>query len=112
MFVHVQRGDFELIAQRDAVPGNGLFPVEKWAPGELVRDQFALLLPHELPDGEYEIRVGIYDAETQMRYGLVGPGAGTYVVVQEWTVGVVGARDRQAQAPGHLQTGMPSVTGL
>jgi hypothetical protein len=74
------------ITQRDAVPGNGLFPVETWEPGELVRDQFALPLPPELPPGEYEIQVGIYDPTTQMRYGLIELEGETYVVVQRFTI--------------------------
>ncbi|UCC65176.1 MAG: hypothetical protein JSV36_09140 [Anaerolineae bacterium] len=84
MFVHLVHQDVALIAQRDAVPGHGLLPVEDWKPGELVRDQFALLLPPALPAGEYEIRVGIYDSATQMRYSLVEPGGGTYIVVRNW----------------------------
>jgi hypothetical protein len=83
MFVHLMRDDVELVAQRDAVPGNGLFPVEEWRPGELVRDQFALLLPPILSAGEYEIRVGIYDSTTLMRHSLIEPEGGTYVVVQQ-----------------------------
>jgi hypothetical protein len=86
IFVHLQRAEFELVAQRDAIPGNGLFPVEEWKPGELVRDQFALLLPSDLPAGEYEMRVGLYDAKTQMRYSLAEPEGGTYVVVQNWVL--------------------------
>jgi hypothetical protein len=86
VFVHLMRGDYEVVAQRDAVPGNGLFPVEEWRPGELVRDQFALLLPPDLAAGEYEMRVGMYDATTQMRYSLTEPGEGTYVVVQKWVL--------------------------
>jgi hypothetical protein len=85
MFVHLVREDVELVAQRDAVPGNGLFPATEWRPGERVRDQFALLLPPALPAGEYEIRVGVYDATTQMRHSLVEPESGTYVVVEKWT---------------------------
>jgi hypothetical protein len=85
MFVHLG-DDVELVAQRDAVPGNGIFPVEDWKPGELVRDQFALLLPPTLPAGEYEIRVGIYDSTTLMRYSLIEPEGGTYVVVRQMSV--------------------------
>ena len=85
MFVHLG-DDVELVAQRDAVPGNGLFPVEDWRPGELVRDQFALLLPPTLPAGEYEIRVGIYDSTTSMRHSLIEPEGGTYVVVRQMSV--------------------------
>jgi hypothetical protein len=85
MFAHFVHGD-RLVAQRDAVPGNGLFPVESWVPGELVRDQFALLLPSELPAGEYEIRVGIYSATGGQRYSLVEPDGGVWVVVQRFTI--------------------------
>jgi hypothetical protein len=112
MFVHVQRGDFELLAQRDAVPGNGLFPVQEWQPGELVRDQFALLLPSELPIGEYEVRVGLYDATTQMRHSLVEPGEGTYVVVYKWSINGSGQTDQRVQAFTNEQTRTESVTGL
>ena len=86
MFVHLIRDDVELVAQRDAVPGNGLFPIESWSPGELVRDQFALLLPPTLPAGEYEIRVGIYDSTTLMRHSLIEPESRTYVVVRQFSV--------------------------
>jgi len=85
-FVHLMRDDVELVAQRDAGPGDGLFPVESWAPGELVRDQFALLLPATLPPGEYEVRVGVYDATTFMRRSLLEPWSGTVVVVQQLDV--------------------------
>jgi hypothetical protein len=86
MFVHLMRDDVELVAQRDAIPGDGLFPVEEWSPGELVRDHFALLLPPTLPAGEYEIQVGVYDATTFMRRSLVEPESGTVVVVQQLDV--------------------------
>ena len=58
MFAHLTYQGMP-VAQRDAVPGNGLFPLEAWAPGEVVRDQFALLLPPTLAPGTYELRVGI-----------------------------------------------------
>ena len=52
----------------------------------MVRDQFALLLPPDLPSGEYELHVGIYDPATQKRYELVEPVGGTYVVVERLTI--------------------------
>ena len=85
-FVHLMWDDVELVAQRDADPGNGLFPIEAWKPGELVRDQFALLLPATLPPGEYEVRVGVDDATTSMRRSLLEPWSGTVVVVQQLDV--------------------------
>jgi hypothetical protein len=86
MFVHLVRGGSHLVAQRDAVPGNGLFPVESWEPGEVVRDQFALQLPPELPPGEYEIQVGVYSATSGQRYRLFEPEEGVYTVVRRFAI--------------------------
>ena len=86
VFAHLVHGQGALIAQRDAVPGNGLFPVESWEPGASVRDQFALPLPLELPAGEYELQVGVYSATTGQRYSVVEPQAGHYVAVQQFTI--------------------------
>jgi hypothetical protein len=86
MFAHLVHSQGGLVAQRDAVPGNGLFPVESWEPDELVRDQFALPLPPELQAGEYELQIGIYNYTTGQRYSVVEPEAGPYVVVQQLTV--------------------------
>ena len=86
VFAHLVHGQGALIAQRDAVPGNGLFPVESWEPGASVRDQFALPLPLELPAGEYELQVGVYSATTGQRYSVVEPQAGHYVSVQQFTI--------------------------
>lgn len=85
MFAHLTR-EGRPLAQRDAVPGNGLFPVENWEVGEVVRDQKAILLPQELPAGMYELRVGIYSATTGQRYNLIGAVDATYVVIGQFTV--------------------------
>jgi hypothetical protein len=86
MFAHLVYDQGRLIAQWDAVPGTELFPVESWKPGDLVRHQFALHLPPELPAGEYELQVGIYSATSGQRYSLVEPEGGTYVIVQQFTI--------------------------
>ncbi len=92
VFAHIMLDGALLIAQRDAVPGNGEFPVTDWKPGEIVRDQFALLLPEDLPTGEYEIYVGIYNPASGMRYRVVdtagaeiGQG-GTVTVIRRFTI--------------------------
>ena len=86
VFAHLVYGGGQLVAQRDAVPGNGLFPVEGWESGELVRDQFALLLSPELPAGAYEVQVGIYDPTSGQRFLVTGPEAGPYVAVKRWAL--------------------------
>jgi hypothetical protein len=83
--------DGRLVAQRDAVPGNGAFPVPSWQPGEGVRDQFALYLPSELPAGACQVQVGIYNATQGQRYSLTEAGVdtaegNTAVIIQQLTV--------------------------
>jgi hypothetical protein len=86
VFAHLICDGGRLVAQRDAVPGNGLFPVEGWEPGELVRDQFALQLPAELPAGECEVQVGIYNPTSGQRYSVTEPEGEWYVVVKHWVL--------------------------
>jgi hypothetical protein len=87
MFAHLIHEDGYLIAQWDAVPGSDLFPVVSWEPGELVRHQFALLVPSELPVGKYEILVGIYSSTYGQRYRVIDPeGGADYVVVQQFII--------------------------
>lgn len=76
----------QLVAQRDAIPGNGEFPAPSWQPGELVRDQFALQLPSELPTGECQIQVGIYNPDSGRRYNPIGLEGEPYVVIQRFSV--------------------------
>jgi hypothetical protein len=86
VFAHLICDGGRLVAQRDAVPGNGLSPVAGWELGELVRDQFALQLPTELLAGECEVQVGIYNSTSGQRYRVTGPEAGPYVVVKRWAL--------------------------
>ena len=62
VFLHLLAGDGRLVAQRDGEPGGGSRPTTGWAAGELVGDNHGLLLPADLPPGEYALRLGLYDA--------------------------------------------------
>jgi hypothetical protein len=76
----------QLVAQRDAIPGNGEFPASSWQPGELIRDQFALQLPAELPEGECQVQVGIYNPDSGRRYRPIGVEGAPFVVIQRFSV--------------------------
>jgi hypothetical protein len=62
VFLHLLAADGRLVAQRDGEPGGGSRPTTGWAAGELVSDNHGLLLPADLPPGEYAQRLGLYDA--------------------------------------------------
>ena len=46
---------------------NDLRPTISWLHGETVRSVHALLLPLELPSGQYNLRAGMYDLESGVR---------------------------------------------
>jgi 4-amino-4-deoxy-L-arabinose transferase-like glycosyltransferase len=48
-------------AGRDAQPGDGSLPTTTWAVGDLILDEYQLLLPAAAPPGEYVIEIGFYD---------------------------------------------------
>jgi len=49
-------------AQHDGEPGGGLAPTTAWTPGMTVIDRHGILIPADLPPGEYTLAVGVYDA--------------------------------------------------
>jgi hypothetical protein len=73
VFVHLTApGDpTGLLAQSDSTPRGGLYPTDLWAVGALVPDEHILTLSADLPGGEYELRIGLYDLASGSR--LPGP---------------------------------------
>lgn len=47
-----------VLAQDDAAPGHT--PTSAWTPGELHFDRRTLVLPHDLPPGDYRVAVSVY----------------------------------------------------
>jgi hypothetical protein len=46
----------------DGQPAAGARPTTGWVPGEYVTDRHELVIPADLPPGEYVVEVGLYDA--------------------------------------------------
>ncbi|MHB1318917.1 MAG: hypothetical protein ACYCYF_09900 [Anaerolineae bacterium] len=64
----------QVVAQADSEPNRGLYPTSAWGPGELVRDAQELVLPDNLPEGEYSILVGMYHWPEMERLAVTGGG--------------------------------------
>ena len=62
VFLHLLDEKGQVIAQRDGEPGGGARPTTSWMAGEQVTDNHGLLLPPDLPPGDYTLRLGLYDA--------------------------------------------------
>jgi hypothetical protein len=66
-FVHLRNAAAEIIAQKDQPPLDGAYPTSLWDPGEIVADEMIIPLPGDLPVGEYQIVIGMYDFYTDQR---------------------------------------------
>lgn len=60
VFLHLLDSQGSLVAQTDAEPGGNLRPTTIWTPGERMADRHGVLLPPDLPPGEYVLLVGLY----------------------------------------------------
>ncbi len=58
--VQLLASDGHLIAQHDAEPANNRAPTSVWTPGDTVIDPHGLVIPPDLPPGEYALVVGLY----------------------------------------------------
>ena len=54
-------------AQMDTEPGGGSRATTTWQVGETIDDRYGLLLPANIPPGEYLIEIGMYDSTNQTR---------------------------------------------
>jgi len=75
VFIHLVDDQGTLWGQKDNPPVDGFYPTTKWQAGEIVRDQYDLLIPSDAPVGDYKIEVGMYLAETGERLLVNGDNA-------------------------------------
>jgi len=71
VFVHVVDVNGNAVAYGDAVPGNGTLPTTSWVANEYLADLHEFSVPPNVPPGEYEILVGIYNPKTGARLPVV-----------------------------------------
>lgn len=72
VFVHVLNAAGQLVAQNDMQPQSGFAPTSQWSPGAEIIDRHGVMLPANLPAGEYVIQVGLYRSDD---HSPVPPGA-------------------------------------
>jgi hypothetical protein len=65
VFVHVWDAKGQAVFQHDKRALNDLLPMSSWVPGSMLRDPYAMVIPPDLPPGEYNVAVGVYDPTAQ-----------------------------------------------
>jgi hypothetical protein len=71
LFLHVTKPDGEIVAQVDSMPLANSYPTSIWDAGEIILTEMAVPRPSSLPDGQYEVWVGIYLWQTGERLPIV-----------------------------------------
>jgi hypothetical protein len=67
VFVHLLDAQNRTWGQRDNLPVKGTHPTTSWLPGEVVIDEYEIVVNATAPAGEYQIEVGMYDLATMFR---------------------------------------------
>ena len=75
VFLHLVGPEGRVWAQQDAQPQQGAAPTRSWVAGQVIVDRYTLRLPEAAPPGDYQLWVGLYDAESGVRVSL-GDSAG------------------------------------
>jgi hypothetical protein len=65
VFVHLVDPKGQVVAQTDVQPQGGFAPTSQWQPEARLSDKHGLILPADLPVGQYMVRVGLYRSDDQ-----------------------------------------------
>jgi hypothetical protein len=74
----------KLHVQIDRKPVGGFRPTTSWQPGEVIRDNYGLQLPPDLPPGEYRLIAGLYQPDNLQRLVVTDSGGhplGDYALI-------------------------------
>jgi len=71
VFVHLLDTAGKLVSQSDSQPDGGRFPTSLLAAGLRVQDRHSLPV-NGLPEGHYQLEIGVYDAQTGARLKMAG----------------------------------------
>jgi hypothetical protein len=73
VFIHLVDEEGRIWGQKDNEPVDGFYATSHWEQGEIVRDQYDLVISPDAPAGEYQIEVGMYVAGMGERLLVLGP---------------------------------------
>jgi 4-amino-4-deoxy-L-arabinose transferase-like glycosyltransferase len=73
VFLHLLNSSGELVWQDDGAAAHGTRPTWSWEAGEVIVDPHTLLLPQDLPEGDYQLVAGLYDWQNGERLPAFTP---------------------------------------
>jgi len=88
VFTHLLDAQERVVAQKDNPPRDGAAPTSRWRVGEILRDNYGLLVPESAAPGRYLLEVGLYLPASGERLALRGSGENRIIL------GTVTVRER------------------
>ena len=67
VFTHLLDVDNVIRGQVDRLPASGAAPTTGWLRGEVITDPYEIAMDAEVPEGQYLVEIGMYDATTMER---------------------------------------------
>jgi len=86
VFTHLLDGRGRIWAQRDSVPVGGTRPTTGWVKGEIIVDEYELVIDPDAPDGDYILEVGMYEEATGQRLRVLnkkGQAVGNRILLEK-----------------------------
>ena len=68
-FVHLVGPDGQIVKQGDQWPGG--LPSNTFAAGQVIIDEYAIVLPEDAPQGSYQIALGLYPPASGVRLHIL-----------------------------------------
>jgi 4-amino-4-deoxy-L-arabinose transferase-like glycosyltransferase len=97
VFIHLLRGE-EQVLVADGAPLAGDYPTSLWRDGDALVDTHTIPLPADLPPGDYEIAVGLYDPTTGARLPREDGGDSVRIPLEVGGVETGGMEDRRLES--------------
>lgn len=84
VFTHLLDDRERIWAQKDSVPVGGTRPTTGWVSGELIVDEYELVVESGAPGGDYILEVGMYEDGTGQRLRVLNEGGKPWGIVFCW----------------------------
>jgi hypothetical protein len=84
VFLHLLGPEDTVIAQSDGEPASWTRPTTGWLAGEVILDERLLVVPAELPSGDYRLVAGLYEPENGIRLAL--PDGESAILIHRFTI--------------------------
>jgi hypothetical protein len=68
-FLHLNNKD-GYQAPADHVPGDAMYPADRWKSGQIIEDRYLFQLPMNMRPGDYEVNLGAYVRSTGHRLAV------------------------------------------